>query len=63
MIFYTDDAKNSNTTEVAMMQVFNVETKAKNWNSDRYIDVIDAKLFAIEKTIKICAKKAYIQSN
>ena len=35
------------------------KTRAKNSNSDRYIDVIDAKLFAIEKTIEVCAKKAY----
>ena len=57
MISYTDDAKNSNTIDVTMMQFFNVETKAENWNSDRYIDVIDVELFAIEKAIKFCAIK------
>ena len=30
MIFYTDDAKNSKTTDAAMMRFFNAETKAKN---------------------------------
>ena len=60
MILYTDDAKASNTTDVAMIQFFNVETKAKNSNSNRYIDVIDAKLVAIEKAIEFCAKKAYL---
>ena len=59
MIFYTDGAKNSNTTDVAMVQFFNVETKAKKWNLGRYIDVIDAELFAIERAIEFCAKKAY----
>ena len=59
MIFYTDDAKNSKTTDATMMRFFNVETKAENWNSERYIDVIDAKLFAIEKANKFCTKKAY----
>ena len=59
MIFYTDDVNNSKTTDAAMMRFFNAKTKAKNWNSDRYIDVIDAKLFAIDKAIEFCAKKAY----
>ena len=59
MIFYTDDAKNSKTTDAAMMRFFNAETKVENWNSDRYIDVIDAKLFAIDKAIEFCAKKEY----
>ena len=57
MILYTDDVKNSKTSDAAMMQFVNVETKAKNWNSERYID---AKLFAIEKAIKFCAKKVYL---
>ena len=30
MIFYTDDAKNFETTDVAMMRFFNAETKAEN---------------------------------
>ena len=30
MIFYTDDANNSKTTDAAMMRFFNAETKAKN---------------------------------
>ena len=51
--------KNSKTIDAAMMRFFNVKTKAKNCNSERYIDVIDAKLFAIEKAIEFCAKKAY----
>ena len=59
MVFYIDEAKNFKTTNVAMMQFFNVETKATNWNSNKYIDVIDAKLFAIEKAIEFCVKKAY----
>ena len=61
MIFYTDNAKMFETTDVAMMRFFNAETKAKSLNSDRYIDVIDVKLFAIEKAIEFCAKK-HIQS-
>ena len=60
MIFYTDNAKNSKTINVAMMRFFNVETKAKNFNLNKYIDVIDAKLLAIEKAIEFCAKKAYL---
>ena len=59
MIFYIDDAKNSKTTKVAMMRFFNVETKAKISNSNKYIDLIDAKLFAIDKIIEFCTKKAY----
>ena len=59
MIFYTDNAKNSKTKDATMMRFFNVETKAENWNSKWYIDVIDAKLFAIEKAIEFCTKKAY----
>ena len=59
MIFYIDKAKNSKTTNAAIVQFFNAETKAKNWNFGKYIDVIDAKLFAIEKAIKVCANKAY----
>ena len=30
MIFYTDNAKNSKTTDAAIMRFFNAETKAKN---------------------------------
>ena len=59
MIFYTDDAKISNTTDVAMVQFINIETKAKAWNLGRYIDVIDAELFAIEKAFEFCANKVY----
>ena len=59
MIFYTDNAKNSKTTNAAILRFFNVKTKAKNWYSKIYIDVIDVKLFAIEKAIEFCAKKAY----
>ena len=59
MIFYIDEAKNSKTTNAAIMQFFNVETKFKKWNPDKYIDVIDAKLFVIEKGIEFCANKAY----
>ena len=59
MIFYTDNAKNSKTTNPTMMRFFNVETKVENWNSKRYIDKIDAKLFEIEKAIESCKKKAY----
>ena len=59
MIFYTNNAKNSKRTNVAIMRFFNVETKAKNENLDRYIDTIDAKLFTIEKAIEFCTKKAY----
>ena len=61
MVFYTDGAKNSETTGAAIVRFFNAETKAENWNSGRYIDVIDAELFAIEKAIEFCAKK-HIQS-
>ena len=42
-----------------MIQFFNAKTKAKNWNSNRYIDLIDAKLFAVEKEIEFCTKKVY----
>ena len=59
MIFYIDAAKNGKTTGAAIVQFFNTETKSKNWNSDKYIDVIDAKLFTIEKAIEFCANKAY----
>ena len=34
MIFYTDGANNSKTTDAATVQFFNAETKAKNWNSN-----------------------------
>ena len=37
-----------------------IRLSAKNENSRKYIDVIDAKLFAIEKAIEFCTKKAYI---
>ena len=59
MVFYTDGAKDWKTIDATIVRFFNVETKAKNWNLKRYIDVIDAKLFAIEKAIKFCGKKAY----
>ena len=59
MIFYTDKIKNSKITDVATIRFYNVETKATNWNSDKHIDVIDAKLFAIEKAVKLCANRAY----
>ena len=59
MTFHTDDVKNSKTTHVAMMRFFNAKIKAKNRNLDTYIDVINVKLFAIEKPIEFCAKKAY----
>ena len=59
MIFYINGAKNSIKTDAAMVRFFNVKTKAKNWNLEGYIDVIHAKLIAIEKAIKLCAKKAY----
>ena len=52
MIFYTDNVKNAQTVNAAMTRFFNVKTKAKNWNSRKYIDVIDAKLFAIENAIE-----------
>ena len=50
-MFYTDKTKISKTTDVATMRFFNVEIEATNWNSNKYIDIIDAKLFAIEKAI------------
>ena len=59
MIFYTDGAKNSKTIGATMIRFFHVKTKAENWNSKRHIDVINAELFAIEKAIEFCAKKAY----
>ena len=59
MVFYTDGAKNSKTIGAAMVRFSNADTKAENWNSGRYIDVIDAELFAIDKAIEFCAKKAY----
>ena len=59
MIFYIDEGENSKTTDAATVQFFNAETKAKHWNLDKDIDVIDAKLFAIEKAIEFCANKAY----
>ena len=58
-VFCIDGAKNSKTPNVATMRFFNVKTKAINWYSDKHIDIIDAKLFAIETTIEFCAKKAY----
>ena len=57
MIFYIDEAKNSKTTDATTVCFFNAEKKAKNWNLDRYIDVIDAKLFAIEKAIESCTNR------
>ena len=59
MMFYTNETKNSKTIDLATMRFFNVETKASSWNLDKYIDVIDAKLFAIEKVIEFCVKKVY----
>ena len=59
-MFYTDGAKNSKTTNVATIRFFNVETKVTNWNSDKHIDIIDEKLFAIEEAIEFCTKKAYL---
>ena len=59
MVFYTDKAKNSKTIDAAILQFFNAETKAKNWNLGKYIDIIDAKLFAIEKAIEFCVNEAY----
>ena len=58
MIFYTDKVKNKDTTKVAIVRFFNVKTETKSWNSGKYIDIIDAELFAIEKTIEYCAKNA-----
>ena len=59
MVFYTDDVKNSKKINVAMMRFFNVKAKVKNRNLNRYIDLIVAKLFAIEKAIEFCLKQAY----
>ena len=59
MVFYIDGANNSKTTDAAIVQFFNAETKAKNWNLDKYIDIIEAKLFAIAKVIEFCANKVY----
>ena len=59
MVFYIDGVKNPETTGAATVRFFNAKTEAKNWNSDKYIDVIDAKLFAIGKGIEFCAKKVY----
>ena len=59
MVFYTNGAKNSEITGAAIVRFFNAETKAKNWNSRRYIDVMNVELFAIEKAIEFCVKKAY----
>ena len=60
-MFYKDEIENSKTIDVATMRFFNVETGVTNLNSKKYIHVIDAKLFAIEKVIELCAKK-HIQS-
>ena len=57
MMFNIDKTKNSKTTDAATMRFFNVRTEATNLNLDKYIDIIDAKLFAIEKAIEFCAKK------
>ena len=59
MIIYIDEAKNSQTTDAATVCFFNAKTTVKNWNSGRYIDVIDAELFAIEKAIEFCAKRTH----
>ena len=59
IVFYTDGANNSETRGAVIVRFFNVETKAENWNSGRYIDVIDVELFVIEKAIEFCSKKAY----
>ena len=56
-MFYIDKTKNSKTTNVATMRFFNLKTEATNL--DKYIDLIDAKLFAIEKAIEFCVEKAY----
>ena len=58
-MFYTDEAENSKTTNVVTMQFYNVKTEAINQSLDKYIDIIDAELFAIEKAIEFYAKKAY----
>ena len=59
MIFYIDEAKNTETTDAEMILYFNAERKAENWNSGKNIDVIDAELFAIEKSIELCANKSF----
>ena len=61
MVFYTDGAKNLVTTGATMIRLFNGETKAENWNSERYIDVIDVELFAIKKQLNFAQRK-HIQS-
>ena len=58
-MFYTEEAKNLKTTDAATMRFSNVKTEATNWNLDKHIDVIDTKLFVIEKAIEFCVKKAY----
>ena len=60
MILYIDETKNSETTNAVTVQFFNTETKAKHQNLDKYIDVVDVKLFAIERVIELCANKAYL---
>ena len=57
MIFYTDGAKNSETTDATIVRFFNVETKAKNWNLVRYIDVIDVKFLQLKKQSNLAQKK------
>ena len=59
MTFCVDKTKNSKTTSVATTRFFNVETIVTNWNSDKHIDIINAKLFAIEKAIEFYVKKVY----
>ena len=59
MVFYTDEVKNEDTTKVAIVLFFNVKTETKSRNLDKYIDVIDTELFAIEKTIEYCAKNVH----
>ena len=60
MIFYNDETKNTKTIDKEMILYFNVEIKADNWNSSKNIDVIDAKLFAIEKSIELCANRLFL---
>ena len=58
-MFYIDETKNTITIDVEIILYFNVEIKVQNWNLNKNIDVIYAKLFANEKSIELCTNKSF----
>jgi len=56
MVFYTDGAQKDEISAASMIFYYNSEKIIKKWNLGNSLDIADAELYAIEKSIEVSAK-------